>query len=162
AYLPEAGPPVGTLDAERAPPGATPVLRLIRGPETIHQPGQATWPLEMHHVYRLDTSPGVDPASVELEVSLGERSAGATHREALGLSLSYLKLFGLDEDAPFEALDEAHLFQPERDLVGALGGPTSTARFGGTYVVFPTLRPFAEPPPLPSLGLSADDAAAIL
>ena len=162
AYLPEAGPPIGTPDAERAPPGTTPVLRLIRGPETIHQPGQATWPLEMHHVYRLDASPGVDLASVELEISLGERSAGATHREALGLSLSYLKLFGLDEDAPFEALDEAHLFQPERDLVGALGGPTGTSRFGGTYVAFPTLRPFAEPPPLPSLGLSADDAAAIL
>lgn len=158
AYLPEAGPPVGTPDAERAPAGTTPVLRLLRGPETIHQPGQATWPFEMHHVYRLDASAGVEPTSVELEISLGERSAGATHREALGLSLSYLKLFGLDEDAPFEWLDEAKLFQPARDMFGA----ADAARFGGTYVVFPTLRPFAEPPPLPSVGLSAGDVAAVL
>src|SRR5690606_36025050 len=148
--LPEAGPPIGTPDAERAPPGTTPVLRLIRGPETIHQPGQATWPLEMHHVYRLDASPGVDPASVELEISLGERSAGATHREALGLSLSYLKLFGLDENAPFEALDEVNLLQPERDLFGAVGGPTGTSRFGGPSAGSRPRTPSPDPPPPPT------------
>src|SRR5690606_34860992 len=58
----------------------------------------------------------------------------------------------------FEWLDEAHLFRPAQDLFVAV----VPSRFGGTYIVFPTLQPFAEPPPLPSVGLSAEDAAAIL
>ncbi|HEX7120526.1 MAG TPA: hypothetical protein VF212_17170 [Longimicrobiales bacterium] len=159
AYVTEAGDTVGTPDAERAPAETVPELRLLRGPATIHQPGQATWPYELHQVYRLDASSGVEPGSIRLEISLGERSAGATHRDVLGQSLSYLKLFGLDEDAPLEALDEAQLFQPGQEV---LGDPSGAARFGGTYIVFPTLQPFAEPPPLPSVGLSAADVLAAL
>ncbi|HEX6940539.1 MAG TPA: hypothetical protein VF158_14075 [Longimicrobiales bacterium] len=159
AYATEAGGTVGTLDAERAPAGTVPELRLLRGPATIHQPGQATWPYELHQVYRVDASSGVEPGSVTLKISLGELAAGATHLDAAGQSLSYLKLFGLDEDAPFEAVDEAQLFQPGRELLGDAGG---AGRFGGTFLVFPTLQPFAEPPPLPSVGLSAADALAAL
>src|SRR5690606_11844946 len=32
----------------------------------------------------------------------------------------------------------------------------------GTFLVFPALRPFAAPPPVPSEGLSAEEAAAVL
>ncbi|HEX7050159.1 MAG TPA: hypothetical protein VF188_08170 [Longimicrobiales bacterium] len=159
AYTTEAGAVVGTLDPELAPAGTTPTLRLVRGPETIHQPGRSTWDYEMHQVYRLDGSSGVDPASIELDISLGEAAAGVTYREAFGRSISFLKLFGLDEEAPEEALDEARVFQPGGAEFGGLPGDP---RFGGTYVVFPTLRPFAEPPPVPSASLSAADAQAVL
>ncbi len=159
AYVTEAGTPVGTPDAERAPAGTTPTLLLIRGPSTIHQPGQPTWPYELHQVYRLDASSSVEPGSVELTISLGEPSAGVTYREALGHSLSFLKLFGLDEDAPFERIDDAQIFQPGREF---MGGGIGVGRFGGSYIIFPTLQPFAEPPPLPSVPLSAAEALAVL
>lgn len=159
AFVTDAGVTVGTPDAERSPAGVTPVLRLIRGPVTIHQPGQPTWPLEMHHIYRIAAASELEPGSVELRISLGELAAGATHREIGGRSVSFLKLFGLDEDVPYERLDEARIFQPGRSL---FDDDAVAARFPGSYVVFPTLRPFAEPAPVASEGLSAGDALAAL
>ncbi len=157
-YVTETGEQIGTPNAEQAPSGTTPELRMLRGPAAVHQPGQPTWRFEMHHVYRLDSSNGVDASSVDLRISLGELAAGGTFVEFGGQQISYLKLFGLDEDAPADRIDASHIYQPGRD---AFGG-TADARIGGTYIVFPTLRPFAEPPPVPSAGLSAEDARAVL
>jgi hypothetical protein len=179
AYATEAGGVVGTLDAERAPASAPPTLLLLRGPSTIHQPGQATWRYEMHHVYRIDGSTGVEPSSISLEISLGEHAAGATFKTAPSGAVTLLRLFGLDEDAPADRLDEAHVFQPgvawgggggfgglgggfEGGTGVGFGGAGAATRFAGTFVVFPTLRPFASPPPVPSAGLTADEAAAVL
>jgi len=158
-YTTESGTQVGTPNPEQAPAGTTPTLRLIRGPAPIHQPGQPTWKYEMHQVYRLDSSSGVELGSVQLTISLGELSGGITYRDHVGQQVPFLKLFGMDEDAPVDQIDAAQLYQPGRDV---FGGSSQEGQIGGTFIVFPTLRPFAEPPPVPSIGLSADDARAIL
>src|SRR5690606_17229311 len=158
-YTTESGTQIGTPNPEQAPAGMTPTLRLVRGPEPIHQPGQPTWKYEMRQVYRLDSSSGVELGSVELAISLGELSGGITYRDYAGQQVPFLKLFGMDEDAPVDQIDAAQIYQPGRDV---FGGISQEGQIGGTYIVFPTLRPFAEPPPVPSIGLSADDARAIL
>src|SRR5690606_12098483 len=156
-YTTESGTQVGTPNPEQSPAGTTPTLRLVRGTEAIHQPGQPTWKYEMHQVYRLDSSSGVELGSVQLAISLGELSGGITYRDHAGQQVPFLKLFGMDEDAPVDQIDAAQIYQPGRD---PYGGITQEGQIGGTYVVFPTLRPFAEPPPVPSIGLSADDTRA--
>ena len=158
-YTTESGTQVGTPNPEQAPAGTTPRLRLIRGPEAIHQPGQPTWDYEMHQVYRLDSSSGVELGSVQLSISLGELVGGVTYRDFNGQQVTFLKLFGMDEDAPTDQVDAAQVYQPGRD---PFGGTPAEGGIGGTFIVFPTLRPFAAPPPVPSLGLSAEDALAIL
>src|SRR5690606_5521021 len=122
-----------------------------------HQPGRPTWEMEMHNVYRVSASGDVDPASVDLTISLGERSAGRTFARApTGEDLSFLQLFGLDEESPLDRVDPAHVYRPAQDLF------VDQPPVQGTFIVFPTLRPFREPPPLPSLRLSAGETAEIL
>jgi hypothetical protein len=157
AYETESGQAVGNPDAEAAPPGSTPELRLVRGPVTIHQPGQPTWDWEMHQVYRLDSSAEVETSTLELVISLGHVAGGATFKEFAGGRLPLLRLFGLDDDAPADQIDVAHVFRPGAEL-DVIGG--STLR--GTFIVFPTLEPFGQPPPVPSEGLNAVETAAIL
>ncbi|MBI3081396.1 MAG: hypothetical protein HYY94_00490, partial [Gemmatimonadetes bacterium] len=148
AYVTEAGDTVGTFNAEQS---AAPRLRLLRGPTTIHQPGQATWKYEMHQVYRLDSSNSVELGSVELRISLGELVGGVTFKEAAGQQVQLLRLLGLDEDAPVDQLDRAQIYQPARSSFGEV---QQSARIGGTYIVFPTIEPFKRPPPVPSLRLT--------
>lgn len=157
AYVTESGDTVGDPAAEHAPVGQKPELRLIRGPVTVHQPGQATWPLEMHQVYRLDSSADVETSSLELAISLGHLAAGATFRQHAGRQVPLLRLFGLDDDAPADRIDAAHVFRPGTDLDGF-----GSDALRGTFVIFPTLEPFGRPPPVPSEGMSALEAAAAL
>ncbi|HUF69212.1 MAG TPA: cell surface protein SprA [Longimicrobiales bacterium] len=158
AYLTESGDTVGTLNAEQSPPGTVPVLRLLRSPAATHQPGSPTWDLEMHQVYRVVGSSGLDPGSLQLTISLGDIVGGQTFREAPSGQVTYLRLFGLDEDAPAERVDGAQVFQPDALTAGA----TTGARISGTYIIFPTLEPFLDPPPVPSANLSAAEAKALL
>jgi hypothetical protein len=158
AFLTETGDTVGRLRAESSPPGVTPRLRLLRGSVATHQPGAGTWPMEMHQVYRLDSSTDVDLNSIDLRISLGQLAGGRTFRDVLGQQISFLKFFGLDEDTPADRLDAAQVFQPAREGFGTgIGSP-----IGGTFIVFPTLRPFAEPAPVPSARLGAADMARAL
>ncbi|HET9438706.1 MAG TPA: hypothetical protein VFO52_00960 [Longimicrobiales bacterium] len=163
SYVSEIGDTIGTINAEGAPLGVTPELRLIRGPVAMHQPGSPTWNFEMHNVYRVHTSNSVDLSTVQLTISLGEQSAGRTFVNTAQGPISYLRLFGLDEDAPAEALDVAQVFQPTRNNgpgTGSGTGTTTTAGIVGTYVIFPTLRPFYQPPP--TTQLPAPDAQTAL
>ena len=157
AYVTATGDTVGDPAAEASPVGQKPELRLIRGPVTIHQPGQATWPLEMHQVYRLDGSAEVETSTLELAISLGHLAAGATFKEHAGRRIPLLRLFGLDDDAPADRIDAAHVFRPGSDLDG-FGGEAVR----GTFVIFPTLEPFGAPPPVPTEGLSAAETGAVL
>ncbi len=166
SYVTAAGDTVGALDAENSPAGVTPTLRLLRGPTTIHQPGAATWKYEMHQVYRLDSSSGVDPSSVNLTISLGELSGGKTFAQVGADQVTYLRLFGLDENAPADQIDNAQIYQPAADngfgggAAGGGGGGAPTV--GGTFIVFPTLQPFEAPPPVPAAGLDSAQSRAAL
>ncbi|HEY0305406.1 MAG TPA: hypothetical protein VGC44_10540, partial [Longimicrobiales bacterium] len=118
---------------------------------------------EMHNVYRVHASNSVDLSTVQLTISLGEQTAGRTFANTQVGPVPYIKLFGLDEDAPSEALDAAQVFQPTRDAFGGTTSSSSTtgaATIMGTYVIFPTLRPFYRPPA--TAQLSAADAFAAL
>ena len=157
-YVTAAGDTVGTYNPERIHvQGGRPILRLLKASPAQHQPGRPTWELEMHNVYRVSGSGDVAPGSVDLTISLGERGAGRTFARApTGADLSFLQLFGLDEESPLDRVDPAHVYRPAEDLF------QDQPPVAGTFIVFPTLRPFREPPPLPSLRLSAAETAEIL
>jgi hypothetical protein len=160
SFVTETGDTIGVMNPESAPAGVTPRLRLLRGPAATHQPGSGTWELELHQVYRLDSSTQVDLSTIDLVISLGGVNGGITYRDVLGQQIPFLKFFGLDEDSPADRIDEAQVFRPARDGFGGTGG--ATAAIGGTFIVFPTLRPFAAPAPVQSERLSADDLLAAL
>jgi hypothetical protein len=153
AYRTRAGNEIGETEA---PVGSIPAIRLLRGPRAAHRPGTSTWPLEMRQVYRVSGGDDVETASLRLVVSRGESVAGDLGRPhpRTGATIPYLQLFGLDEEQPREAPDRARLFRPADEVLQPV--------VGGVFLVFPTLRPFAEPPPLRSLGLSAAETAAAL
>lgn len=157
AYVTQSGDTVGTYNPERLyNQGELPEIQLLRGSGPNHQPGRPTWEFEMHQVYRISGSNDVDPESVDVEVSLGELSAGRTFVRAPGVNtaFTYLRLFGLDEASPADEIDRARLYRPAAE--SALQQPA----VNGTFLVFPTLRPFAEPPASP--GLSVIAASALL
>jgi len=157
-YITAAGDTVGDYNPEIAyNQGGRPELRLLKASGANHQPGRPTWDLEMHQVYRVSGSADVEPGSVDLSISLGELSAGRTFkRRPSGRDITFLRLFGLDEEAPADDLDGSFVYSPAEDFF------QDQPPVQGTFVVFPTLRPFAEPPPAPSLNLSESVTAQIL
>ncbi|MDX1567603.1 MAG: hypothetical protein R3223_07370, partial [Longimicrobiales bacterium] len=157
-YVTAAGDTVGTYDPERVyNQGGQPVLQLLKASGASHRPGGPTWEREMHQVYRVSSSSDVDPESVELTVSLGELSAGRTFKRGpRGRDLTFLRLFGMDEQSPVDELDRTGLYLPAEEYL--LDQPPVS----GAFLVFPTLEPFFRPPPLPSEGLSADETALVL
>ena len=156
-YITARGDTIGDYNPERIQnEGGVPRLRLLRATRARHQPGRPTWDQELRQFYRLSSSEQVELESVELDISLGEMSGGQTFkRRPDGGRISLLRLFGLDEDAPRERVDPFAFLQPEAF------GPEG-AGLSGTYLVFPTLRPFLEPPAVPSEGLTAAATRAIL
>ena len=157
-YVSAAGDTIGTYNPEQIyNNGGRPSLKLLRASRPNHRPGLPTWEQEMHQVYRVSSSPDVEPSSVGLSISLGELSAGRTFtRDLAGRDLTFLRLFGLDEEAPVDVLDPAGLhrwtdeFLQEQPVVP------------GVFIFFPTLRPFQTPPPVPVLSLTAGETARIL
>ena len=158
SYVTESGDTIGTYNPERAYlAGERPRLRLLRATSAQHQPGRPTWPLEMRQIYRVSASSEVDPASVALTISLGEESAGRTFaRRPSGEDLAWLRLFGLDEEAPVDQVDPSQIWRP------ALESFEDQPPVPGTYIVFPTLEPFADPAPLHGLPLDTAEARRIL
>ncbi len=157
-YITATGDTIGTYDPERIyNAGGRPRLQLLKASGPNHQPGRATWELEMHQVYRVSTNPDVEAASVDVTISLGQLSAGRTFKRAVdGRDITYLQLTGLDREAPLDELDPDVLYSPASDLTL---GPTPVQ---GAFVVFPTLRPFFEPPPLPGLDLDEREVRELL
>ncbi len=157
-YVTEAGDTIGTYNPERIyRAGGRPRLRMLKATSALHQPGRPTWRTEMHQVYRVTSSGDVDPGSIELSISLGEESAGRTFaRRPNGDDLTYLRLFGLDEEAPSERLDESQVYRP------ALDSFEEQPPVQGTFIVFPTLEPFAAPAPLRSVPVDTLEVRRIL
>ncbi|MGW8266401.1 MAG: hypothetical protein ACWGSQ_08540, partial [Longimicrobiales bacterium] len=157
-FITATGDTIGDYNPERIHnAGGRPSLRLLKASGPKHQPGSPTWEIEMHQVYRISGSDDVDAASVALSLSLGELSGGRTFkRRPTGEEITLLKLFGLDELSPIDQVDPTFIYRPAQEFF------QDRAPVSGTFIVFPTLRPFAEPPPVPSLGLSADETLEIL
>ena len=157
-YVTAAGDTIGDYNPERIHnEGGRPRLSLLRASEPNHQPGRPTWDLEMHQVYRVSGSNDVEIPSVSLEISVGELSAGRTFTRGLGgEDITYLKLLGLDEESPTDVVDRAFVYKPAADDF------EEQPAVSGTFIIFPTLRPFAQPPPVPSLGLRAEETSEIL
>ena len=157
-YVTAVGDTVGDYNPERLHnAGGRPQLKLLKASGANHQPGRPTWDQEMHQVYRVSGSPDVEHASVELTVSLGELSAGRTFKRGpTGEDVTFLRLFGLDEEAPVDALDPSFVYSPGAEFF------QEQPPVQGTFVVFPTLRPFASPPPLPASGLTEVETSQIL
>lgn len=157
-YITAAGDTVGDYNPEdiyRA--GGRPELKLLKATDANHQPGRATWEFEMRQVYRISASPDVETASVDPVISLGEPSAGRTfERTPDGRDVTYLQLFGIDREAPLDRVDPAWVWTPATELF------QDPPVVPGTFLVFPTLRPFAAPPPTPTLGLDAMEALELL
>ena len=157
-YITATGDTVGDYNPERIHnAGGRPRLQLLNASGANHQPGRPTWDREMHQVYRVSGSPDVETGSVELTLSLGELSAGRTFKRApSGDDVTFLRLMGVDEESPLDEVDPSAIFAPGADIF------SDQPAVQGTFVFFPTLRPFAEPPPVPSLGLTAEDTKRIL
>ena len=157
-YVTESGDTVGTYNPERIyRSGGRPRLKLLKASAAQHQPGRPTWTTEMHQVYRVSSFDDVDPATLELTISLGEESVGRTFaRRDNGDDVTYLRLFGLDEESPRDRLDESHVYRP------ALDSFEDQPQVSGTFIVFPTLEPFANPPPLRSVTIDSTEVRRLL
>lgn len=157
-YITAAGDTVGDYNPEGVYSlGRRPELLLLKASGANHQPGRPTWEMELHNVYRVSSSPDVERASVGVTISLGELSSGRTFKRATtGEDVTYLRLLGLDEESPVDQVDPAALYSPGEDAF------VSQPPVQGTFLVFPTLEPFKRPPPLPGLGLTAEEAAELL
>ena len=157
-YVTATGDTVGTYNPEQVyRSGGRPRLRLLKASAAQHRPGRPTWRTEMHQVYQVSSAGEVDPASVELTVSLGDESAGRTFaRRPNGEDVTYLRLFGLDEESPRDRLDESQIYRP------ALDSFEDQPPVSGTFIVFPTLEPFLNPAPLRSLVIDSTEVGTIL
>ncbi len=157
-YLTESGDTIGSYNPEiDYLRGRRPRLRLLKATASEHQPGRPTWRYEMRQIYRVSSASEVDVESVELAISLGEESAGRTFaRRPGGEDVTWLRLFGLDDEAPVDRIDPSQIYRP------ALESFEEQPPVTGTFVVFPTLEPFARPPPLDTHGIGADEATRTL
>ncbi len=157
-YVSATGDTIGTYNPEQVyNAGGRPSLRLLQASRANHRPGQPTWDQEMHQVYRVSASPDVEPSSVGLSISLGELSAGRTFtRDLAGRDVTFLRLFGLDEESPVDVLDPGGLYQWSGEFI------QEQPVVQGVFLFFPTLRPFQTPPPVPVLGLTEDETRQIL
>lgn len=157
-FVTATGETVGDYNPERIHnAGGRPKLRLLKASGANHQPGEPTWDLEMHQIYRVSGSREVERASVDLTVSLGEESAGRIFtRTPTGDDVTFLRLLGLDEESPTDEIDPSFVYSPGTEFFQA------QPSVQGTFIVFPTLRPFAEPPPVRSLGITAEESGRIL
>jgi hypothetical protein len=157
SYINVLGDTIGEYNPERVlNEGGIPALRLVRATAPRHQPGRPTWERELRQVYRLSSSEAVELDALELRISLGEDSGGRTFVDTpSGRRIPFLRVFGLDRDPPFERVDRRALFQPG-------GDDPLEAGVVGSYLILPSLRPFLDPGPLPSEGLTAAGVQALL
>ncbi|MEZ4422838.1 MAG: hypothetical protein R3E98_05480 [Gemmatimonadota bacterium] len=156
-YIAATGDTIGDYNPERIYTlGGRPRLRLLKASSPNHQPGRPTWEREMRQIYRISAASDVDPGTIALALSVGELTGGRTFTRGSAGEFSYLRLFGIDSQSPVDQVDRSVIYTPAEESVG------DVPAVPGTYLVFPTLRPFAQPPPLPSFGLDASEAAALL
>lgn len=130
SYTTAAGTTVGSFPSDDRGQGSTDSVRLIvqpkKGPEAV------TFRHEMRQIYRV-AGADLDPASlqVNLSVNRSERPQGA--------GTTYLALLGLAVATDQNGFDrENRLFPRTRD-------PDAAEVLRESYIVFPSLTPFADP-----------------
>ncbi|HEX2611438.1 MAG TPA: hypothetical protein VHK68_10545, partial [Gemmatimonadales bacterium] len=130
SYRTAAGTTVGSFPAEDRGQGSTDSLRLIVQPKT--GPEAVTFDYEMRQIYRV-AGTDLDPTSlqVNLSVNRSERPQGG--------ATTYLALLGLASPTDQNVFDrDNRLFPRSRD-------PDASDLLRESYLVFPTLTPFADP-----------------
>jgi hypothetical protein len=135
SYTTAAGTTVGSFPAQDQGPGSSDSLRLVvepkRGPEAV------TFRHEMRQIYRA-AGADLDPPSlqVNLSVNRSERPQGG--------GTTYLALLGLAVATDQNVFDrDNRLFPRSRD-------PDAAQVLRESYIVFPTLTPFADPRLVPA------------
>ncbi len=149
-YITATGDTIGDFNAEEifrnisnTGSGELPELELLKDPAT-HRPGGITWEREMHQVYRISSSEDIESGSVNLTISQGPIESGPIVRQTGGEDFAFLEIFGLDDTPNDDRVDAARIWRPATS--GGIGVVT------GSYLVFPTLQPFLDPPPILALG----------
>ena len=149
AYISVAGDSVGDYDAEEifrdyanSGTGELPRLALLRDPPT-HRPGGLTWEREMHQIYRISSSDDLELGSVDLVISQGPVESGPVVRVEQNSEFAFLEIFGLDDSPRDDAVDVARIWRPAAS--GEFAGSNVVT---GSYLVFPSLEPFKDPPPI--------------
>ena len=130
SYATAAGTFVGSFPSEDQGQGSSDSLRLIvepkRGPEAV------TFRHEMRQIYRV-AGADLDPPSLQVNLSVNRSE------RPLGGANTYLALLGLAVAADQNAFDrDNRLFPRSRD-------PDAAEVLRESYIVFPTLTPFADP-----------------
>src|SRR4051812_5819168 len=130
SYVTTAGTTVGSFPAEDRGQGSTDSLRLIVQPKT--GPEAVTFRHEMRQIYRV-AGADLDPTSLQGNFS-GNRS-----ERPQGGSTTYLALLGLASSSDQNVFDrDNRLFPRSRD-------PDVADVLRESYIVFPSLTPFASP-----------------
>ncbi|HEY3013428.1 MAG TPA: hypothetical protein VGJ36_11820, partial [Gemmatimonadales bacterium] len=130
SYTTAAGTTVGSFPAEDRGQGSSDSLRLIvepkKGPEAV------TFRQEMRQVYRV-AGADLDRASLQVNLSVNRSE------RPQGQASTYLALLGLATPTDQNVFDrENRLFPRPRD-------PDASEVLRESYLVFPTLTPFADP-----------------
>jgi hypothetical protein len=149
AYISVAGDSIGDYDAEaifrdyaNTGTGDLPRLALLRDPAT-HRPGGLTWEREMHQIYRISSSDDLELGSVDLVISQGPVESGPVIRVEQDAEFTFLEIFGLDDSPRDDVVDVARIWRP-----AASGEFAGSNVVSGSYLVFPALEPFKDPPPI--------------
>ena len=130
SYTTAAGTTIGSYPSQDQGQGSTDSLRLIvepkRGPEAV------TFRHEMRQIYRAGgTDLDVPSLQVNLSVNRSEKPQGS--------AATYLSLLGL------AVATDQNVFDRENRLFPRARDPDATQVLRESYVVFPTLTPFADP-----------------
>jgi hypothetical protein len=138
SYRTEAGPTIGTFpEADQGTvtlggrPAARDSIELIVQPQ--QGPSVPTFRYEMRQVYRVAGS-DLDPGSLTVGITLNR-----TERPLSGTAQTYLQLLGLSTP------NDAGLFDRENRLWPRSRDPDAAQVIHDSYIVFPSLQPFADP-----------------
>ena len=130
SYTTAAGTTIGSFPSEDRGQGSTDSLRLIVEPKK--GPEAATFRHEMRQIYRV-AGADLDPTSLQVNLSVNRSE------RPQGQSTTYLALLGLASSADQNVFDrENRLFPRSRD-------PDAAEVVRESYIVFPSLTPFADP-----------------
>ena len=130
SYTTAAGTTVGTFPSEDRGQGSSDSLRLVVQPQ--RGPEAATFRHEMRQIYRAAGS-DLDPTSLQVNLSVNRserpQSGGTTYLGLLGLAVA----------------TDQNVFDQENRLFPRNRDPDASQVLRESYIVFPTLTPFADP-----------------